>query len=231
LSWWASASPVIGISAMSLAILYFTLVYFDKAKQNKTTTKKSKSKSKRVKQGWDNNALLPGDENFLISHDKQGFMESLKLSDKTVIFDGNNIYHFGLDNGVGTKALEILVRELRAEGFRIICFFDANIFYTMRDNSVFQNINKEFSMAILQTIFGLRKSEIYVVPSGVQADDYIIESLSLLPISFVVTNDRYRDYEGEYGFLAKDKQWRKGVTIKGSNLLLHQHKFKQPLVM
>lgn len=230
LSWWASASPVIGIGAMSLAILYFTLVYFDKAKQNKTTSKKTK-KRKRVKQGWDNNALFSGEKNFLISNDKQGFMESLKLSDKTVIFDGSNIYHFGVDHGVNKKALKTLVRELRAEGFRIICFFDANIYYPLRDNNEFQNNNEKFSIAILQTVFDLKKSEIYIVPSGKQADKYIIESLFLLPISFAVTNDKYRDYEDEYGFLAKDKLWRKGVTIKGGNLLLHQHKFKQPLVM
>jgi hypothetical protein len=168
---------------------------------------------------------------FLVSGDQQGFMKNLKLSEKTAIFDGSNIYHFGLENGFGKKALEILIHELRSDGFRVVCFFDANIYFTLRENGEYQNGTEKFSTNILQRIFGLKETEIYVVPSGIQADRFILESLSLLPVSFAVTNDRYRDYEAKYDFLTKDFQWRKGVKISEGNLLLYQHNFKKPLVM
>jgi hypothetical protein len=165
---------------------------------------------------------------FLIVGDQQGFMKRLNLADKTVFIDGSNIYHFGLSNGVGPKPLALLIQQLRSEGYRVVCFFDANIYFTLLENNAIQK-NETFSSRMLQHIFGLQAAEIYVVPSGIQADRFIIESLSHLPISFAVTNDRYRDYESVYGFLAKDSQWRKGVKIHKGELQLYQHKFKTPL--
>lgn len=168
---------------------------------------------------------------FLIMADRHGFMKDLKLSDKTVVIDGSNIYHFGLDNGVGNKALKSLVNELRSEGYRVVCFFDANIYFTLLKNNEFQKGTQKFSPTLLYNIFDLHVTEIYIVPSGFQADLYIVETLSHLPISFAVTNDRFRDYEASYDFLAKDHSWRKGVQIKDGTLSLQQHAFKEPLVM
>jgi len=168
---------------------------------------------------------------FLFHYGRQHFMRQLRISDKTVVFDGSNIYHFGLENNVGKKALATLISALRSEGYRIVCFFDANIFFTLRENGAFQKENKRFSIDILQRIFGLDASEVYVVPKGIQADRFVVETLSHLPISFAVTNDRFRDYETSYDFLTKDNQWRKGVRIQKDELMLYQHKFKQPLKM
>lgn len=168
-------------------------------------------------------------EHFLIHSDWNGFMKSLKLADKTTLFDGSNIYHLGLEHGSGTKPLKALIQRLRDDGYRIICFFDANIYFTLRDNSEFQNNRERFSPAILQKLFGLEANEIYVVPSKLQADLYIVETLSHLPKSFAVTNDRYRDYEPGYEFLSKDHGWRKGVKIKKDTLHLYQYSFKPPL--
>lgn len=158
-------------------------------------------------------------------------MKALKLSDKTAVFDGSNIHHFVLESGVARIALTRLIQELRADGCRVVCFFDANIYFTLIENGEFQKGNQRFSINILQRLFGLEENEIYVVPSDVQADQFIVETLSLLPISFAVTNDRFRDYEPNYDFLTNDRSWRKGVTIKDGNLLLYQHSFKHPLVM
>lgn len=168
---------------------------------------------------------------FLLAGDKQGFMKDLNLSDKTVVIDGSNIYHFGLKNGVGRNVLSALVKELRSEGYRIVCFFDANIYFTLLDNTEFQKGQLKFSPRILQQIFGLQEVEIYVVPSRIPADLFVIDTLSHLPISFAVTNDRFRDHEASYDFLAKDRTWRKGVTLKNGTLSLYQHSFKNPVVM
>jgi hypothetical protein len=157
---------------------------------------------------------------FLFTSDKQRFMRHLKLANKTAIFDGNNIYHFGLHNDLGVTALAHLIAELRADGFRIICFFDANIFFTLQENGDFAKGRERFSVYVLERIFGLKHRETYVVPSGQQADHFIVETLSHLPIAFAVTNDRFKDYASHYDFLTKDKMWRKGVTMKKGKLLL-----------
>lgn len=170
-------------------------------------------------------------ENILTKHDDQGFMASLNLKTKTAIFDGSNLYHFGLDKNIGALPLGALVSALRSEGYRIVCFFDANIYFTLRDNHAFKHDGRRFSIKILQDVFELKPDEIYVVPKGVQADKFVIESLSHLPVSFAVTNDRFRDYEKDYAFLAANSQWRKGVEIRGHQLKLYQHKFKFPLNM
>lgn len=170
-------------------------------------------------------------QHFLFRHDTQGFMKSLKLSDKTAVFDGNNIYHFGMDKGAGRMVLQTLVRQLRSEGYRIVCFFDANIFFTLRESGEFLHMGSRFSLGMLKRIFDLNPYEIYIVPSGNQADLFIVESLSHLPFSFAVTNDQFRDYKSKYGFLAKDSDWRKGVRIKDRTIYLHQHSFKKPLTL
>jgi len=174
---------------------------------------------------------LRGPEHFLVRFDRQGIISELKLSQKTVVFDGSNIYHFGLDHKIDALPLGALVSALRSEGYRIVCFFDANIYFTLRENGAFKRGNSRFSIRIIQKIFELEENEIYVVPKGVQADKFIVETLSHLPISFAVTNDRFRDYEDVYPFLTEDNQWRKGVKIQGRQLKLFQHKFRIPLMV
>lgn len=156
-------------------------------------------------------------------------MKSLKLKDKTALFDGSNIYHFGLEHGRGAKPLAALVQGLRNDGYRIVCFFDANIYFTLQENGAFQKTGQRFSVRILQTVFGLKGHEVYVVPRRIQADRFIVESLSHLPVSFAVTNDRFRDYGAEYGFLTKDRGWRKGVCVKNGRVALDQYTFKAVL--
>ena len=202
LLWWALSAPLLGLEAAIFCAVFLLILGFRKRRKT----------------------------NFLISNDKHGFMGNLKLSDKTAIFDGSNIYHFGHDNELDAQPLGLIVHQLRAEGYRIVCFFDANIYHRLCEHGAFPT-DQQHSVPLLVDIFGLRRDEIYVVPSGVQADLYVVETLSLLPISFAVTNDRFRDYEANYDFLAKDRSWRKGVTIKNGNLLLYQHSFKSPLVM
>ncbi len=81
---------------------------------------------------------------------------------------------------------------------------------------------------MLEDIFGLKEDEIYVVPSGVQADKYILECLKCLPISFAVTNDKFRDYAHQYPTVMKDNLWRKGVVISGGEIKLLQHRLQEP---
>jgi hypothetical protein len=72
-------------------------------------------------------------------------------------------------------------------------------------------------------------NEIYIVPGGVQADQYILDCLKYLPYSFAVTNDRFRDYASKYPSVMKDNQWRKGVEISNNEIILQRYRFKKPI--
>jgi hypothetical protein len=71
--------------------------------------------------------------------------------------------------------------------------------------------------------------EIYVVPSGVQADKYILDCLKHLPISFTVSNDQFRDYTKKYPTVMKGNQWRKGIKISKNEIKLLQHRLQSPI--
>jgi hypothetical protein len=166
-------------------------------------------------------------QHFLLINDRQGFMHRLRLDEKTAVFDGSNIYHLGRENGLDAQPLGEIVDLLRSQGYRIVCFFDANIFHTLGEHGAFRKGTRH-SLAMLEGIFGLKKDEIYVVPSGVQADRYILECLKHMPISFAVTNDRFRDYENQYPTVMKDNLWRKGVVVSGNEIKLLQHRHQDP---
>jgi len=89
----------------------------------------------------------------LLANDRQGFMRDLQLDAKTAIFDGSNIYHFGHSNGLDAQPLGEIANQLRGEGYRIVCFFDANIFYTLNEHGAFPS-NQPHSLAVLEDIFG-----------------------------------------------------------------------------
>jgi hypothetical protein len=165
----------------------------------------------------------------LLLNDRQGFMKHMRLDAKTAIFDGSNVYHFGNEHGLDAQPLGMLAHRLREEGYRIVCFFDANIFYTLQEHGAFTKDTRH-SVDTLNDIFGLAADEIYVVPSGIQADRYILNALKYLPISFAVTNDRFRDFAKQYPEVMKG-QWRKGVVISKGELRLTQHKLQTPIRM
>jgi hypothetical protein len=172
----------------------------------------------------------PTATHFLLDHDRTGFMRDLRLDAKTVIIDGSNLYHFGHDNGLDEQPLGLVATQMRDEGYRVVCFFDANIFYTLQGHGAFAE-EERHSLKLLMDIFGLKAHEIYVVPSGVQADKYVLSSLRHLPISFAVTNDQFRDYRKEYGEVMKGDQWRKGVALKQNEIKLFKHRFKTPVFL
>jgi len=174
------------------------------------------------------NETSPSKTHSLLANDRQGFMKDLRLDTKTVIFDGSNIYHFGHDNGLDAQPLGMIAHQLRTEGYRIVCFFDASIFHTLHDHGAFSN-NQRHSPKMLEDIFGLQADEIYVVPSGEQADKYVLNSLKYLPISFTVSNDKFRDYTKRYPTVMKGNQWRKGVVISKNEIKLLQHRFRNPV--
>ncbi|MBT8412367.1 MAG: hypothetical protein KJP02_11300 [Octadecabacter sp.] len=164
----------------------------------------------------------------LLKGDKQGFMRRLRLDAKTVIIDGSNIYHFGLSHDLGTKPIALVARQLRAEGYRVVCFFDANIFYRLEEHGIIAKGQRHLQ-SILESLFGLRSDEIYVVPSGTDADEYILMSLKHLPLSFALTNDQYRDYAKRFAAVMKGNLWRKGLVLSKNEIKILQHRLQTPI--
>jgi hypothetical protein len=164
----------------------------------------------------------------LLRYDRQGFMRDLRLDAKTAIIDGSNIYHFGHEKKIDAQPLGMLAHALREDGYRIVCFFDANIYFTLIEHGAF-SARTRHEAGLLIDIFGLRADEIYIVPSGVQADAFILESLHQLPISFAVTNDLYRDYAQKYPDVMQSKHWRKGVVLTKNEVKLRQYSFAHAL--
>lgn len=167
---------------------------------------------------------------FLIAGDSHGFMADLRLDEKTAVFDGSNIYHFGQQNGLDVQPIGLLAAQLRAEGCRVVCFFDANIYYTLSEHGVTTKRTRHKS-ATLEAVFGLHLDEIYVVPSGVQADRFVLTTLRHLPKAFAVTNDKFRDYSKDFSAVMKGDQWRKGVDLRTNELRLHKHRFQTPVTV
>ncbi len=165
---------------------------------------------------------------FLLEHDRQRFMRDLRLDAKTAVLDGSNVYHFGRANGLDAQPLGLVAEQLRQEGYRVVCFFDANIFHTLQEHGAFSEKTRH-DLRLLMDIFGLGAHEIYVVPSGVQADPFVLNTLRHLPISFAVTNDQFRDYAKEYAEVMHGDQWRKGLSISKNEIKMHKHKFKTPV--
>lgn len=167
---------------------------------------------------------------FLLANDRQGFMADLLLDTKTAVFDGSNIYHFGQQNGLDVQPIGLLAAQLRAENCRVVCFFDANIYYTLCEHGVTTK-RARHEPAVLEEVFGLQSHEIYVVPSGVQADRFVLTTLRHLPQAFAVTNDKFRDYAKQYAQVMKGDQWRKGVMISKNEIKMHKHRFKTPVYL
>ena len=212
--WWILMRPNMGRNTMLVLLTALIVLWLVVYRRRRAFSPRKKATHPKV--------------HSLLANDRQGFMRDLRLDTKTVIFDGSNIYHFGHDNELDAQLLGAVAHQLRAEGYRIVCFFDANIFHRLSEHGAFPSA-QQHSMAMLDDIFGLRLDEIYVVPKGVQADKYVLDSLKHLPISFAVTNDQYRDYAKKYPTVMKGNQWRKSVVISKGEIKLLQHRFQSPI--
>jgi hypothetical protein len=98
-------------------------------------------------------------------------------------------------------------------------------------NSVFSRVINRIRIPCSVLFLDSMRMKFYVVPGGVQADQYILDSLKFLPVSFAITNDRFRDYADRYPSVMADNQWRKGVVFSNGEIHLHQHKFQKPVLL
>lgn len=123
-----------------------------------------------------------------------------KSPPKWIVIDGSNVMHWQNETP-SIEPLQDVLRELTARGFSAGVVFDANAGYLIAGR--YQH-DHAFGRSL-----GLPDDRIMVVPKGTPADPTILTIARDLGAR-VVTNDRFRDWAGDFPEVA-----RPGFLIRG----------------
>jgi hypothetical protein len=136
---------------------------------------------------------------------------------QAVLVDGSNVIYW-LDNTPQLAPLLQVVDDLSRRGLKPGVVFDANVGYKL--NGKFKGERE------LSRMLSLPRDQILVVPKGMQADPFLLETARGLKAR-IVTNDRYRDWADRYpdvatserlirGGVRDGKVWLAGLEAKAS---------------
>jgi len=121
--------------------------------------------------------------------------------DRLIVVDGSNVMHWD-EAGPSLRVLGRVIDVLHGRGFTPQVYFDANVGYKIA--------GRHMKEAEIARVLKLRAAQITLSPSGTPADPLLID-FALRRGARVVSNDRYRDWRGEYPRLGD-----KGVLVGGS---------------
>jgi len=110
-----------------------------------------------------------------------------------ILIDGSNVMHWK-DNTPQIATLREIITHLRDLGFAPGVIFDANAGYLLTGK-----YKHDHAMA---KYLGLAEDWVMVVPKGTIADSYLLTVARDVDAP-IVTNDRYRDWAGEYPEIAQ----------------------------
>jgi len=110
-----------------------------------------------------------------------------------ILIDGSNVMHWK-DNTPQIATLREVIGHLRGLGFAPGVVFDANAGYLLTGK-----YKHDHAMA---KYLGLAEDWVMVVPKGTIADSYLLTVARDVGAP-IVTNDRYRDWAGEYPEIAE----------------------------
>lgn len=150
--------------------------------------------------------LLPGYGDFILLAGPSAvaafvvFLRALVGRDRTeraawanhILIDGSNVMHWK-DNTPQIATLREVIAHLRGLGFAPGVIFDANAGYLLTGK-----YRHDRAMA---KYLGLAEDWVMVVPKGTIADCYLLTVARDIDAP-IVTNDRYRDWVGEYPEIA-----------------------------
>jgi hypothetical protein len=117
-----------------------------------------------------------------------------------VILDGSNVMHWR-DNTPQVETLREVIVALERAGFAPGIVFDANAGYKL--------VGRYLDRRDLAAVLGLPLSRVMIVDKGEPADPVILTAARDHGVR-IVTNDRFRDWEGSYPDIAKA-----GMLIRG----------------
>lgn len=123
----------------------------------------------------------------------QALWRRRKAAARWIVVDGSNVMYWQ-DNTPKIETVLAVVDRLRALGYAPGVMFDANAGYLlggryMHDGAMGKKL-------------GLSADRVMVVPKGEPADPFILNAARDLGAR-IVTNDRYRDWRGDYPEVAK----------------------------
>lgn len=118
-----------------------------------------------------------------------------------VVIDGSNVMHWQ-DNVPSLVPVVSAVLALEARGFTVGVIFDANVGYKIH--------HRYLGHHAMARRVNLPEDQVFVVPKGTVADQYILMAARDLGAR-VVTNDRYRDWVEAFPEVAAP-----GFLIRGS---------------
>jgi hypothetical protein len=110
------------------------------------------------------------------------------MPENLILIDGSNVMHWQ-DNTAQLAPLLQVIKDLKARGFAPGVVFDANASYEL--------FGKYLNEQELSRMLSLPQDQLLVVPTGAQADPYIIAN-AIQYKTRIVTNDRFRDWAKDY---------------------------------
>ncbi len=131
------------------------------------------------------------------------------------VLDGTNIIHWAQSRSERTlKYLLAMARRFREEGTPYQVFFDASTLYILpeRERGEYKRLLADYPDTFLQ------------VPSGTQADDFILQVADALPDCRVISKDHFREYRDKYPWIAQGNRVIQGM-IAGDCVIIPEINF------
>jgi len=117
-----------------------------------------------------------------------------------VVVDGSNVLYWQ-DESPSLGSVSAVLDEVQRAGLTPVVWFDANVGYKVGDSYL--------NPAELARRLGISRKQVRVAPKGSPADPLLLQEAAKLGTG-VVTNDRYRDWVGDFPDVAQP-----GVLVHG----------------
>lgn len=125
-----------------------------------------------------------------------------------VVVDGSNVM-FWRDNTPSLDTVTEVVTTLVENGYRPVVWFDANAGYHL--------IGRYAHDGELARVLGLPERQVIVVPKGTPADPALLAGARALRAP-VVSNDRFRDWQADFGDVLAGQMIRGRPVADGIHL-------------
>lgn len=118
-----------------------------------------------------------------------------------ILVDGSNVMHWQ-DNAPQITTVVRVVDDLKRQGFAPGVVFDANAGWKL--------FGRYLNETELARLLGLPRDQVLVAPKGTPADPYLLRTARDFKAR-IVTNDRFRDWAGDFPEVTES-----GFLIRGS---------------
>ncbi len=127
-----------------------------------------------------------------------------KAAPPSVLLDGTNIIHWDEQRtGCTLKYLMALTEYFEESGISYQVFFDASARYHL----------PEEERATYESLISDNPEHFRQTPAGTRADDFLLVLADAEPSGYIISNDRFRDYEDQYPWLKSERRVISGMVL------------------